>query len=128
MIEVVGFCVLCFAIVEFFFFWLIRSKWVWIILMGCVRVLVSLCSHGGPCDSLSAFWIELRRADFCQGLQREEAGEGCCLAVGQGSAISEVIKHLALYSGSSQLFRLCWNNKCELRAPLCELRAPLCPP
>jgi len=27
--------------------------------MGSVRVLVSLCPHGGACESLSAFWIEL---------------------------------------------------------------------
>ena len=48
MIEVVGFCVLCFVIVDTF--WLICCVWVWIILMGSVRVLVSLCSHGGACE------------------------------------------------------------------------------
>jgi len=45
MIEVVGFCVLCFVIVDFF--WL-TCTWVWIILMD--TVLVSLYSHGGACE------------------------------------------------------------------------------
>ena len=48
------------------------------ILMGSERVLVSLCSHCGDCEILSAFWFELRRANFSPGLQCEEAGEGCC--------------------------------------------------
>ena len=47
MNELVGFCVLCFVIVDFLF-WLICCKWVWIILMG--SVLASLCSHGGVCE------------------------------------------------------------------------------
>jgi len=59
-------------------FWLICCKWVWIILMGSVRILVSFCSHDRACESLSAFWIELCRVNFSPGLQRVEAGEGCC--------------------------------------------------
>jgi len=50
----------------------------WIIFMGSVRVLVSLCSHGGARESLSAFWTELCRANFSPGLEHVEAGEGCC--------------------------------------------------
>jgi len=69
-------CVLCFVIVDIF--WLICCKWVWIILKGSVRLLVSLCSHGGVCEVLSAFCIELRRGNFSPGLQHVEAGEGCC--------------------------------------------------
>ena len=38
----IGFCVLCFVIVDFF--WLICCIWVRIILIGSVRELVSLCS------------------------------------------------------------------------------------
>jgi len=45
--------------------------------MGSVHVLVSICSHGGACGSLSAFWVELRRAKFSPGLQRVEDGEVC---------------------------------------------------
>ena len=41
-----------------------RYKWGWVILMGTVRVLGSLRSHGGAREILSAFWIWLRRADF----------------------------------------------------------------
>ena len=60
------------------FFNIYIYKWGWIIFMGSVYVLVSLCSHGGVCESLSAFWIELRRANFSPGLQHMEAGKGCC--------------------------------------------------
>ena len=123
MIEVVEFCVLCFVIIDFFF-WLIRCKWVWVILMGTVRVQVSLCSHGGAGETLSAFWIGLRRAHFSQGLQRVEAGEGWCYAVRQRSEIGEVIKDLAIYSWSSLLRRFPSPppNEFELCAPQCRLK------
>ena len=55
MIEVVGFCVLYFVIVDTFR--LICCIWVWIILMGSVRVLVSLCSHGGACEICQHFGL-----------------------------------------------------------------------
>jgi len=74
MIEVEGFCVLCFVIFDIF--WLICCKWVWIILMD--SVLVSLCSHGGVCERSVSILIELRRANFSPGLQHMEAGEGYC--------------------------------------------------
>jgi hypothetical protein len=48
------------------------------ILMSSVPVLVSLCSHGGAFEILSAFWVELSRANFSPGLQSVEAGEGSC--------------------------------------------------
>jgi len=54
------------------FFCLICCICVWIILVGSVRVLVSLCSDG------RAFWIKLRSAKFSPGLQHVEAGEGSC--------------------------------------------------
>jgi len=56
----------CFVIIGMTF-WLFCCKWVWIIVMGSVPVLVSLCSHGGERASLSAFWIELSRANFSPG-------------------------------------------------------------
>jgi hypothetical protein len=46
--------------------------------MVSLHVLVSICSHGGACGGLSAFWVELRRAKFSPGLQRVEDEEGCC--------------------------------------------------
>jgi hypothetical protein len=48
------------------------------ILMGSERVLDSLCSRGGDCEMLLAFWVELRRVNMSPGLQRLEAGKGCC--------------------------------------------------
>jgi len=76
MIKVVGVCVLCFVIVDFF--GLICCKWVWIILVGSVRVLVALCSHGRACESLSAYCTELCHANFSPGLQLVEVGKPCC--------------------------------------------------
>ena len=76
MNEVVVFCVQYFVIVDNFR--LICCICAWITLMGSVRVIVSLCSHGGACEILSAFWIELRRANFSPGLRHVEDGEGCC--------------------------------------------------
>jgi len=35
---------------------------------------------------LPEFWIELCCANFSAGLQNVEAGEGCCYALGRGSA------------------------------------------
>jgi len=46
--------------------------------MGSVHVLVSLCSHGGVCETSSAFWIELCIEKFSPGPQCVEAGKGCC--------------------------------------------------
>ena len=48
---------------------------------------------------LSAFGVELRRADFFPSPERVEASSGCSWAVGRGSAFGEVIKDLAIYSG-----------------------------
>ena len=45
-------------------------------------------------------------ANFSPGLQRVEAGKGC-QAVGWSSAFGEMIKDLALYSGSSLLLQFC---------------------
>jgi hypothetical protein len=36
------------------------------------------CFHGGACESLSAFWTELRHVKFSPGLERMEAAEGWC--------------------------------------------------
>jgi len=38
-------------------------------------VLVSLCSHGGACERFVSI---LDFANFSPGLQRVEAGKGCC--------------------------------------------------
>ena len=56
--------------------------------------------------SLSAFWVELGRADFFPSPERVKASRGCYYTVGRGSAFGEVIKDLAIYSGRSMLFRL----------------------
>jgi hypothetical protein len=66
--------------------------------MSLLTFFSNIRSHGGVCESLSAFWIELRHVNFSPGLQRMEAVEGSCQALGWGLASCEVIKDLALCS------------------------------
>jgi len=42
-----------------------------------------MAEHG---NGLSAFWIQLRHANFSPGLQQVEAGKGCSQDVGHSSA------------------------------------------
>ena len=46
--------------------------------MVSVDVIVCICSYGGACEILFAFWVELGREKFSLDVQRVEAGDGCC--------------------------------------------------
>ena len=77
------------------------------ILKGCVHVLVFLCSHGRPCEEFvsNLCWITL-----CELLSKLTARGSVARLWGGVRHFDEVISDLAIYSGSSLLFRLCMNN------------------